>query len=757
MDIQLRSGETLRVEPLADSIFRIRIRSDPWFKEAAMIRYGIIKKEWPQVQFHTEETDDTVIFRTKRAVLSIRKQDGQVSFSDDRENLLLQEVGTQISSYDSGFAAEFQLAEDEKLYGLGDESRYGIQKRGHRAKMWVKNVESYSPIPFLMSSRGWGFFLNSTWRHFFDLGQTDVDRWKVFSKQGELDYYLIAGSNYSQILDRYTDITGKPQLLPLWGYGLTFVCNQQADAREMLDDAMHFRREGIPCDLIGLEPGWMAKNYDYSIHKKWHEDRFYVPRWAPKGPQTFIGALERSGFKLSLWLCSDYDITHHEEKMAETRTQPDGERTEIGDFHADDFEQDLHMHAPVYLDKITKRDEPWFQHLTKFVDQGVKAFKMDGANQVNEHPDRKWGNGMEDDELHNLYPTLLNKQMHQGFKEQTGLRPMVYTSGGYAGIQQYAATWAGDTGGGPKPLISMLNHGLSGHANTSCDMDVFTPAGIHFGFLQPWSQVNSWAYWRHPWLLGEKLLPLFKYYAKLRYRLLPYIYSAAHVAARTAMPIIRAMPLAFPDDPHCDRLLQQYMLGDSLLVAAFTKDVHLPEGKWIDYWSGQHYIGPLDVTVNIPNDRGGLLFVKAGAIIPIWPEMDYVGQKEVEEIGLQIYPNGWSEYTLYEDDGKTTRYLQDEVALTQITSLATDREATITIGVRQGSYEDMPVRRSYDLHIFMEQSPSVVLLNGRELRNNQEWRYDGGIVRLLVHEDTENKEPLEIRCQLHNNLQTHTS
>ena len=140
---------------------------------------------------------------------------------------------------------------------------------------------------------------------------------------------------------------------------------------------------------------------------------------------------------------------------------------------------------------------------------------MDGARQVNEHPDRKWGNGMDDEEMHNLYPTLLNQQMHQGFKEHTGRRPMIYSSGGYTGLQQYAATWAGDTGGGPKPLVSMLNHGLSGHANVSCDMDVFTPMGIHFGFLQAWSQVCSWAYWRHPWLLGDKLLPIFKTYARL--------------------------------------------------------------------------------------------------------------------------------------------------------------------------------------------------------------------------------------------------
>ncbi|TNJ64471.1 DUF5110 domain-containing protein [Paenibacillus hemerocallicola] len=746
VDVPLLGGDTLRVEPVNGHTFRIRRRADSRFPEAALNKYDIVRKEWPPVRFECEENGETVTVQTGFALVTVSKRDGRIVFRDERGQVLLRETERPASPSGTGFAAEFELTGDEKLYGLGDESRHLLQKRGHRAKMWVKNVDCYSPIPFLYSNKGWGLFLNTTWRHFFDLGHQKPDRWKLFAKRGELDYYLIAGSDYGQLLDRYTDITGKPQLLPLWAYGLTFVCNQQANAREMLDDAMSFRREGIPCDLIGLEPGWMEKHYDYSVDKKWHPERFYVPGWARTGPQTFVGALERLGFKLSLWLCSDYDVTYQAEKLAGQEARAGGSDGASDDYNADDFEQDMRAHAPVYMDGLTKRDEPWFRHLTAFVDQGVKAFKMDGARQVNEHPDRKWGNGMDDEELHNAYPVLLNKQMHDGFREHTGLRPMVYSSGGYAGIQQYAATWAGDTGGGPKPLISMLNHGMAGHANASCDMDVFTPEGIHFGFLQPWSQVNSWAYWRHPWLLGDNLLPMFKTYAKLRYRLLPYIYSAAHVAARTAMPIIRAMPLAYPDDPQSDGLTQQYMLGDYLLVAAFTNDVHLPEGVWIDYWSGERFVGPADIKANIPDDRGGPLFIKAGAIIPEWPEMDYVGQKPLDTIGLHFYPHGKSEFALYEDDGTTCQYVDGRLALTSISSENSGNEIRIRIGVREGRYEGMPERRSYEISIHADGEPSEVTVNGERLQPNEQWQYTDGTITLKVDEDAAGARPLDIRC-----------
>lgn len=543
IQLRLNNGIYIRITPISPRAFRVRLSETDSFGETPLVRYGIIQTEGEETAFATSDDGKQVTIAAAWAALTVDKSNGSVSLRKPEGNLLTHNPIPPWSGRTTGFGAEFTLTDDERIYGLGDVTRERLDKRGHRYDMWVLNVKSYAPIPFLMSSRGWGLFMNTTSRHSVDVGKTSSDRLRYWGRGSELDYVLFVEDSYAGLLDQYTNVTGKPQLLPIWAYGLTFVCNQQANAREMLDDAMQFRREGIPCDLIGLEPGWMERRYDYSTGKRWHPERFYMPEWADKGPQTFIGALQRQGFKLSLWLCCDYDLSHQEERIAAGPAADTAGADSSGApaIHEDDYEQDTRLQEPTYMDKITKPEEAWFTHLQKFVDQGVSAFKMDAANQTLEHPDRLWGNGLMDNDMHNLYPLLLGKQMHNGFMEQTGQRSMIYSAGGYAGIQQYAATWAGDTGGGPKPLVSILNHGMTGHVNTSCDMEVFTAPGIHFGFLQPWSQVNSWAYWRHPWLLDKKLLRMFKMYAKLRYRLLPYIYSAAHTAARTGMPIVRAM------------------------------------------------------------------------------------------------------------------------------------------------------------------------------------------------------------------------
>ena len=215
-----------------------------------------------------------------------------------------------------------------------------------------------------------------------------------------------------------------------------------------------------------------------------------------------------------------------------------------------------------------------------------------------------------DEEMHNLYPAILNKQMSLGFEAYTGRRSMIYSSGGYTGIQRFSATWAGDTGGGPKSLVSMLNHGLSGHSNTSCDMDVFTAEGIHCGFFQTWSQLSSWAYWRHPWFLTKPLKETFRFYATLRNQLIPYIYTAAHQASTTGFPVMRAMSLVYPELEQVDTLLHQYMFGEFLLVGAFCKEITLPSGRWIDAWTDESIEGGQQLDVVYPSHAGGALFIK---------------------------------------------------------------------------------------------------------------------------------------------------
>ncbi|MCD6322293.1 MAG: DUF5110 domain-containing protein, partial [Clostridiales bacterium] len=695
--IQTNNGDFLKFDFISDTCFRLRMsKSDDFTEKNPYARYGIFdfSNRGTEAVYDLSDKSKSVIITPEMKILISDEGDGFTLSKPDGTIILKSDRPFHVGK-SGGFSADLAVTKEEKFYGMGDVNREILQKRGTTAQIWVKNVKSYVPIPFLMSSAGWAVFSNTTFRHNFDICDSDPDIVRIFGYYGELDILFFMGEDYKSLLNQYTAVSGRPVLLPKFGYGLTFVSNMQANAREMLDDCMRFRDRDIPCDVIGLEPGWMETYYDKSVDKKFDSERFYIPEWFTNNEaslqNTFFGAVNRLGFKLSLWLCCDYDLSYEEERNAAIPFL-DEVIDEDMDYlpSKDDFEKDQNIgHEPLLMDKFTKKDEGYFEHLKKFVDLSACAFKMDGAWQVNEHPDRKWGNKMDDEQMHNLYPLLLSKQMSTGFSEHTGRRSMIYSSGGFAGIQQYAATWAGDTGGGSKPLISMLNHAMSGHVNTSCDMHVFTKEGIHFGFLQSWSQVCSWAYWRHPWLLGKELEEIFRYYAKLRYSLIPYIYSTAYQAYLSGMPIMRPLPFLYPDDPKSDEYIMEYMFGDSLLITCYTEDLYLPEGKWIDWFTGDVFTGPYTGDYSPPKNRGGAIFVKAGAIIPTQEALDYIGQKPIDSLTLEIFPEGDSSCIIYDDDGISMDYQSGTRSEMIVTCSKTEKQIQLVTSERQGTYKDI--------------------------------------------------------------------
>ncbi len=626
-----------------------------------------------------------------------------------------------------GFGLLATIQPGERFYGLGTASKEHIQLRGHAYYNWIRYKHSEQPVPFVMSSAGWGLFINTTWRHYVDLGKSNPDDLLVWGAEGDLDIYLIAGSGYPQLLDRYTQITGRPMLLPQWAYGMTWINYYWSDQWHVLENAKHFRDSGFPCDGFGLEPGWMKKEYDDSTKKDWNTNRFYMPDWLrgkENRNQNFIGALGRYGFKLHLWLLSDYDLTQEEERQSTVRQG--GKPEVVG--------------------------EPWFDHLKKFLDDGVVAWKLDPAHFVDKaDPKRVYANGRSEFEMHNVNSVLAVKQMCEGQRAYTGLRPMLQHCGGWAGTQHWTASTVGDIIAGPEGMVWMMNSAMSGYMNTTGDMYVHKPAGvtrfwpdgagIHFGFLAPWTLIDGWAFPDQPWFAGPKLEGMMHDYAKLRYHLLPYIYSAAHTGARTGMPILRPMPLVFPDDPELTDATTEYMLGDSLLVTAFTPRVRFPAGRWIDAWTGKEFRGPAEMTYPIPENRGGGLFIRAGAILPYWPDMDYVGQKPVETLDLHVYPEGESHFTLYEDDGLTPAYETGAIARTDMECKANASGVTVRLAPRAGSYNGMPEVRRFAVFLHAAK-PGRVLLNGTPLAEGpQGWQYDrtAGTVRVLVTEDPQRK------------------
>ncbi|NMA07497.1 MAG: glycoside hydrolase family 31 protein [Clostridiales bacterium] len=648
---------------LSDRICRIRACASAG--EPLLTRYGFLRET-------LDEPLETVHLDTDRLTLEAP------SYT----------LGLSVAQSENGFTVTLPLAPGERLFGLGDECRDRVQKRGHIAQIKQANVKSYGPIPYLMSSRGWGILVNCTWAHTFDIGATDPDTLVISSAHGAADVYVFLGESMRECLKLYTDVSGKPALMPKSAYGLTVVLNEEATARTLLDDALRFRDRGIPCDTFGLEPSWMSKRYDYSTDKTWDPARFPFPSWQPKnyyGGWAFVNSLNRMGYGLSLWLCCKYDLFWKEEQDAFSDEKLSHTGGEIDDAH---FKQGIRM------DTVTKPGEDWFEHLKRFVDNGAEAFKLDGSDQVIPFPDRLWAGRYTDAEIRNLYPLVYARQMQQGYTEHTGRRAMIYTCGAYPGIQSYAATWAGDTGCNLGVAVSLMNYAMCAHTNASFDFTNESPEKIHFGFLAPWSQHQGWANWTYPWYAEPETEETYRYYARIRSSLFPYLYSYARVAYDTGMPILRPLCLSYPDTDRYDGVLNEYMLGDSLLVSVMDPHLTLPEeDDWYDFYTGERYTGPREFTYTLPENRGGAVFVRAGSIIVTQPPAPSLRNAHPEVLYVHVYPGKDADFVLYEDDYTTPAYENGQCARTLITL----RGDTVTIGKREGGYDGMPKQPRFEI------------------------------------------------------------
>lgn len=669
-------------------IFRVRASSDSTFGESLLSRYNILQEKG-EVEATVSENGSVYSVQADPFTAELDAGANRITFSGAKAPFTVEMEGKDGAEYrNKGFQIKISVCENERFFGIGDESRKSIARKGTTARMDIKNVVSYGPVPFLMSSNGWGFLLNCTYAHMFDIADTEKDKIVVSSPKGVIDFYVFMPESHDMrdVLELHSRVSGKPIVMPKFFYGFTFVLNEQTNAREMLWDCKMFRREDIPCDTVGLEPQWMSRHYDASIDKKFDDDRFYIPGWLPQnqsGPFTFFYNLRELGFKLSLWLCNDYDLLWEEERQAGARAALENKEYSYEGASI----VDPHFSCPLYMDGRTKRDEGWFEHLKKFVDNGASAFKLDGAFQVNDHPDRLWGGKYFDDEVHNVYPVLYVKQMQEGFRDHTdGRRSVIYTPCVYSGSQRYCASWAGDTGGGYDTVVAMLNFGLSGHVNVTCDLDPTEKTSIHYGFFAPWVQQLGWRNWHQPWFLSDDKEEMIRFYSKLRSSLFPYIYATAHQAAETALPIARALSLMYPDHPEYDALTNMYLFGDSLLVGVFDMHVTLPEGRWIDFWNDKVYEGGCDFGYEIPEGRGGALFVKAGSVIAMMEPQPYIEKAEPDRYFLHIYPGGDSVFTLVEDDGYTYDYEKGGMAKTRISLYDSKDGCSLSIAQRVGAY-----------------------------------------------------------------------
>ena len=735
----LADRHNVLVDVCDEGIFRIRISPRKEFEESLLERYGCLKTDWAPIKT-TEATKGGVwTVSTGKYSLSVNKKTGVISLKDAKGGTVIREIrllenddklcgnlretinkkweDLNVVKNDGGIIGDdegklanvdkreipgamkvctisIKMEDGERFYGGGSTSRDHIQHRGELLRMWTTYQHTEIPMPFMMSSRGWGIYDNTTRKSFFDVGSVQKDIFNIVNTYDEADFYLMAGEDMPAVLNAYTTVTGRTYVLPKWAYGLCFGPNMRE------------------CDVFWLEPQWMAKRYDFTTKKRWNYDRFSPePYWVqdqyPKQlhHRLFIGKLRSMGFHLGLWLCEEYDLSLVEEDLIALREGRD-----------------------------TSGKEHWMDHLKNFMDQGVQGFKLDPARTIDNHPDWQYYNGKSDDVMHNLNQVLLPKQMAELGRNYNGKRTWHHYCGGWSGTQHWTASTSGDNGGGKTALYDQLNLGMSGFLNTSCDVmsvprDLEMPS-LHFGLFLPWVQINSWFSMMQPFYYDKPEQDIYRFYVKLRYSLAPYIYSMALEATQDGMPIVRSMPLTFPDDRKCDDMTYQYMFGPWYCVGIFTNEIYLPKGTWTDAWTGERVVSKGETfTREYPADRAGLLFVRDGAIIPTQGDVSYLGARPFDKVTLNIYPCGDSQFTMMDDDGESYGYEKGAIAKTLVECHEKGGVSKIIVNPVEGSFEGMRVAREYSFAVRNDGKASEVMVNGKELKD---WTFEGGMIRFSL-------------------------
>jgi alpha-D-xyloside xylohydrolase len=555
---------------------------------------------------------------------------------------------TEVSSASPGPAAwEFRLRESQPVYGFGE--RFDALDQVRRILVNAssdipgpKGSGTYMPIPFFMDLRGYGLWVDTYAEAVFDLGVTDHDAFIVRFRDTHLRVLFFEGPQFPRILERYTGMVGRARLPPYWAFAPWKSRNWHPDAAAVYEDIERYRQLGLPASVLVLDSPW-ATNYN----------TFEINRLQFGDPDAMVRRIHDLGFKLCLWLTAFIN--------AETFRPSEPELVgKIPLTAASNFEAARQAgyflktdSGDVYLATWWKGRgglvdftnsaavEWWRNQVRQAIRLGADAFKADGG-EGSFVDDARFADGEDPGVMRTRYAVLYNQALESLIDGDLHGDGVLLMRSGSVGNHNLPFLWAGDNesnfgaeNGLPSVVLAGLNAGLSGIPLWTSDLggyekssrapgdDVLFVRWTEFSAFSPIMEVHSDIN-LGPWDYGERALDIFRAYARLHMSLFPYRYAAAQESARTGMPLMRALVLFHPLDAEARRAADEYYFGPDLLVAPVLtagtqRSVHLPEGEWLDYWSGAHYTGPTDIVADAPLDRIPL-YVKAGAILPRIPE-----------------------------------------------------------------------------------------------------------------------------------------
>jgi alpha-D-xyloside xylohydrolase len=675
------AGEmTVEVQVWSASTFRVRFsdealpQQEPGFPPAKARM--LVGKPEPGVKLCVKEeagyvriTTDECVISVDRATFAMQARDkqGRLFWKQKRTDLFTADIFDISVARHAGKAGSFEsfaLDGQEQIYGLGERFDH-VERTGKLVDFWNKDAigtssrRTYINVPFLLSTRGYGLFVNSSCRMDWEVGTLDGATLGFATEDGLMDYFIIYGPRPADILYKYSLLTGFSPTPPVWSFGLWMSRNSYESWAVVHDVARGMRERGIPADVLHLDTYWFQEDWNTDL-------RFATDRFA--NPAENMRQLRDEGFRVSLWQYNFVPPRPNNVNYVEGLQKGYFVKGRDGKPYAYPAGTTGSWVDDCIIDFSNPDASAWYtEQIKRLIRMGAATIKTDFGEGV---PEDGVYQSIDGRRFHNLYALVYNAAIAEAIYEVSG-EHVVWARSGTAGSQRYPLHWGGDSqcswAGLAGTLRAALSIGLSGFPFFSHDIGGFigrpTPElyirWAQFGLFSSHSRChgagndNS----REPWSFGEDANRIFKQYAQLRYSLLPYIYHQARQCSRTAKPMVRALVIDYPDDPNVRYIEDQYLFGDSLLVAPVlapldecqSRMIYLPAGTWFDYWTkqarqsrGEWLEYALDLQT-LP------IFVKEGSILPYGEEKQSTNNQIGRIARLETYGD---EGSLAYDDGE---------------------------------------------------------------------------------------------------------
>ncbi|MEU1126108.1 alpha-xylosidase [Streptomyces sp. NPDC005899] len=586
--------------------------------------------------------------------------------------------------------AQLRLDVGENVYGLGERFTPYV-KNGQTVDIWqadggTSSDLAYKNIPFYLSSRGYGVFVNHPGKVSFEIGSESVGQVQFSVEDQSLEYYVVAGPTPKDVLARYTALTGRPALPPAWSFGLwlttSFCTSYDEETVTSFVDGMAER--DIPLSVFHFDCFWM-REYQWS-------DFLWDPEVFPD-PEGMLARLKERGLRVSMWI-NPY-IAQKSVLFAEGAEHGYLVRRANGDI----WQWDLWQPGMALVDFTNPAAREWYNgKLRALLDQGVDCFKTDFGERV--PTDVVWHDGSDPERMHNYYAQIYNRTVFELLEKERGTgEAVLFARSATAGGQQFPVHWGGDCFASFTAMAESLRGGLSlslsGFGFWSHDIGGFegTPdpavfkRWLAFGLLSSHSRLHGNVSYRVPWAFGEEAVDVARTFTLLKHRLMPYLYGVAAEARGTGVPMMRPMLLEFPADPATRTLDRQYMLGPDLLVApVFTEDgaveYYVPEGTWTSLLTGERITGPAWRQETHGFDSLPVL-VRDGAVLPWGADDQRPDADWLDGLTLRVFGSGTGERTVTVPDltgsPAASFHVVRDGSGTHVTARGTDRPYRVSV------------------------------------------------------------------------------